>query len=55
MADGGFMDSLQILIIYKALRLPVLVFAIGFIIFYLYSKKRRDKVEEPKYRMLEED
>lgn len=43
------------LVVYKALRLPVLVIAITFITFYLYSKKRRELVETPKYRMLDED
>ncbi|HMV44047.1 MAG TPA: cbb3-type cytochrome c oxidase subunit 3 [Leptospiraceae bacterium] len=43
------------LVVYKALRLPVLVIAIMFITFYLYSKKRRELVETPKYRMLDED
>lgn len=46
---------MDLLIIYKGLRLPLLVIAIGYIIFYVYSKKRRDRMEEPKYRMLEED
>ena len=47
--------EMDILMVYKALRLPVLVIAITFIIFYVYNRKRRDKMEEPKYRMLEED
>lgn len=46
---------MDLLIIYKGLRLPLLVIAIGYIIFYVYNKKRRDRIEEPKYRMLEED
>lgn len=48
-------ESTTLLIVYKALRLPVLVIALGFIIYYLYNKKNRNRVEEPKYRMLEED
>jgi cbb3-type cytochrome oxidase subunit 3 len=47
--------EMDILMVYKALRLPVLVIAITFIIFYVYNRKRKDKMEEPKYRMLEED
>lgn len=34
--------------------LSLVVIFIG-IIFYYYSKKRKSKVEEPKYRMLEDD
>ena len=43
------------LMVYKSLRLPVMILAIAYITFYLYSKKRRDAVEIPKYRMLDED
>lgn len=43
------------LMIYKALRLPVMILAISYITYYLYSKKRREAVEVPKYRMLDED
>ncbi|MCP5500076.1 MAG: cbb3-type cytochrome c oxidase subunit 3 [Leptospiraceae bacterium] len=49
------MEHFDLLLIYKSLRLPILVIAIGYIIFYVYSKKRRTQIEEPKYRMLEED
>ena len=45
----------EILIAYNALRLPLLVGAIAFVIFYVYNKKRKDILENPKYRMLEED
>lgn len=48
-------DDTTLLLIYKALRLPVLVIAMGFIVYYLYNKKNRNRMEEPKYRMLEED
>ncbi|MBP9889900.1 MAG: cbb3-type cytochrome c oxidase subunit 3 [Leptospiraceae bacterium] len=43
------------LMIYKSLRLPVMILAICYITFYLYSKKRKEAVETPKYRMLDED
>ncbi|EPG75663.1 hypothetical protein LEP1GSC058_0571 [Leptospira fainei serovar Hurstbridge str. BUT 6] len=46
------LDTLQI---YKALRLPVLVIAIAIIFAYVYGRKRKDRMEKPKYRMLEED
>ncbi|TGN18762.1 cbb3-type cytochrome c oxidase subunit 3 [Leptospira idonii] len=46
------LDSLQI---YKALRLPVMMIAIAVISLYVYRKSRKDRIEEPKYRMLEED
>ncbi|MEM7179948.1 MAG: cbb3-type cytochrome c oxidase subunit 3 [Spirochaetota bacterium] len=46
---------LELLILYKGLRLPLMGIAICYIIFYVYSKKRRARIEEPKYRMLEED
>ncbi|EQA36132.1 hypothetical protein LEP1GSC050_1105 [Leptospira broomii serovar Hurstbridge str. 5399] len=46
------LDTLQI---YKALRLPVLVIAIAIIFAYVYARKRKDRMEKPKYRMLEED
>jgi cbb3-type cytochrome oxidase subunit 3 len=45
----------ELLTIYKAIRLPLLVFALTFIIFYVYNKKRKDRLEAPKYRMLDED
>lgn len=48
-------EATTLLLVYKALRLPVLVIALAFIIYYLYNKKNRNRVEEPKYRMLEED
>ncbi|PJZ70460.1 CcoQ/FixQ family Cbb3-type cytochrome c oxidase assembly chaperone [Leptospira perolatii] len=46
------LDTLQI---YKSLRLPLLVLAITIITFYVYSRKRKERMENPKYRMLEED
>lgn len=49
------MDELDLLIIYKSLRLPILIIAVVYVFFYVYNKKRKDKLEEPKYRMLEED
>lgn len=48
-------ETTTLLLVYKALRLPVLVIALAFIIYYLYNKKNRNRMEEPKYRMLEED
>jgi hypothetical protein len=50
------MGENELLIAYKALRLPLLVLALGFITWYVYGgRKRRAQMEEPKYRMLEED
>ncbi|TGJ98462.1 cbb3-type cytochrome c oxidase subunit 3 [Leptospira langatensis] len=46
------LDTLQI---YKALRLPLLGFSILYIIFYVYKSSRKERMEEPKYKMLEED
>ncbi|WP_411822483.1 cbb3-type cytochrome c oxidase subunit 3 [Leptospira sp. 'Mane'] len=46
------LDTLQI---YKALRLPVMILAISIIVLYVYRKSRKERIEEPKYRMLEED
>ena len=43
------------LVIYKGMRLPVLMVAIIFIVFYVYNRKRKEHLENPKYRMLEED
>jgi hypothetical protein len=48
-------EDMTLLMIYKSLRLPILMIAISYITFYLYSKKRRELVELPKYRMLDED
>ena len=45
----------DLLLIYKALRLPLLGLAIVFITFYVYNRKRKEHFENPKYRMLEED
>ena len=45
----------SILVIYKSLRLPVLVAAIIYIIIYVYNSKRKEQLEKPKYRMMEED
>ena len=46
------MDTLQI---YKALRLPIMMIAIFIIALYVYRRSRKERIEEPKYRMLEED
>lgn len=46
---------MDLLIIYKALRLPVLVFALGVITFILYKKKNRKEFEVAKIRMMEEE
>ncbi|EPG67106.1 cbb3-type cytochrome c oxidase subunit 3 [Leptospira wolffii] len=46
------LDALQI---YKSLRLPVMVIAISIIILYVYRRSRKDRMESPKFRMLEED
>ncbi|MCE9502073.1 MAG: cbb3-type cytochrome c oxidase subunit 3 [Leptospira sp.] len=44
-----------LLVIYKSLRLPVLIAAIIYIVIYVYNSKRKEQLERPKYRMLEED
>jgi hypothetical protein len=50
------MTEVDLLIIYKSFRLPLLMVAMGFITWYTYgSKKRRERIEEAKFRMLEED
>ncbi len=49
------MDELDLLILYKSLRLPVLIIAVVYVFFYVYNKKRKDRLEAPKYKMLEED
>lgn len=50
------MGEIELLVIYKSLRLPVLVAALLFITWYTYgSKTRRERIEQAKYRMLEED
>lgn len=49
------MDEVTLLVIYKALRLPVLVIALGYIFYYVYNKKRKEQLEAPKYKILEED
>jgi cbb3-type cytochrome oxidase subunit 3 len=49
------MSELDLLILYKSVRLPILILAVGYVFFYVYNKKRKDQLEEPKYRMLEED
>lgn len=49
------MDELDLLILYKSLRLPVLIAAVAFVFYYVFSKKRKKRLEEPKYKMLEED
>ncbi|MCW7470856.1 cbb3-type cytochrome c oxidase subunit 3 [Leptospira kanakyensis] len=49
------MNEADILLVYKSLRLPVLVIAISYITYYVYKKRTKDEMEKPKYRMLEED
>lgn len=50
------MSEVEILVIYKSLRLPVLVLALGFITWYTYgNQRRRETIEQAKFRMLEED
>lgn len=49
------MGEVELLVIYKAIRLALLVIGLGFITWYVYNKKRDKSIEEPKYRMLEED
>lgn len=49
------MNEEMLLLIYKSLRLPVLVIALSFITWYVYSKKRKEEMEAPKYNMLKED
>ncbi|MDF3819929.1 cbb3-type cytochrome c oxidase subunit 3 [Leptospira sp. 96542] len=49
------MDDSNLLLIYKSLRLPLLVLAIGYITYYVYKQRTKDEMEKPKYRMLEED
>ncbi|GBF51873.1 cytochrome oxidase maturation protein [Leptospira ryugenii] len=49
------MTESDILIVYKGLRLPVLVLAIGYIIYYVYKVRTKEEVERPAQRMLEED
>ncbi|EIE00491.1 cbb3-type cytochrome c oxidase subunit 3 [Leptospira licerasiae] len=46
------LDTLQI---YKSLRLPILVISIFTIILYVYRSSRKERMEKPKFRMLEED
>lgn len=45
----------DLLVIYKAIRLPILVIALTYIIFYVYNTRRKDRLEAPKYKMLDED
>ncbi|ABJ76049.1 MULTISPECIES: hypothetical protein [Leptospira] len=47
--------ELELIQIYKFLRLPILVTAIILITSYVYNHKRKTQMEEPKFRMLEED
>ncbi|AXR61582.1 MULTISPECIES: hypothetical protein [Leptospira] len=47
--------ELELIQIYKFLRLPILVTAIILITSYVYNRKRKAQMEEPKFRMLEED
>jgi hypothetical protein len=50
------MGEIELLVIYKSLRLPILVAALLFITWYTYGNKaRREKIEQAKFRMLEED
>ncbi len=50
----NFME-LELIQIYKFARLPILVIAIILIASYVYNRKRKAQMEEPKFRMLEED
>lgn len=45
----------ELLTLYKAVRLPLLVFVLAYIIFYVYKRGRKDEMESPKFRMLEDD
>ncbi|AYV54535.1 hypothetical protein [Leptospira kmetyi] len=47
--------ELELIQIYKFARLPILVMAIALITAYVYNRKRSKEMEEPKFRMLEED
>ncbi|XDD48839.1 cbb3-type cytochrome c oxidase subunit 3 [Leptospira sp. WS92.C1] len=47
--------ELELIQIYKFARLPLLVLAITLITFYVYNRKRKTQMEDPKFRMLEED
>ena len=49
------MDEVTLLIIYKSLRLPLLVIALLYVVVHVYRKRNREMMETPKYRMLEED
>ncbi|MDZ4726320.1 MAG: cbb3-type cytochrome c oxidase subunit 3 [Leptospira sp.] len=49
------MNDSDILLIYKSLRLPFLVIAIGYITYYVYKKRTKEEIERPAHRMLEED
>jgi hypothetical protein len=49
------MSDEDLLIIYKGLRLPLLVIAIGYITYYVYKKRTKEEIERPAKRMLEED
>ncbi|TGL58385.1 cbb3-type cytochrome c oxidase subunit 3 [Leptospira sarikeiensis] len=46
------LDTLQI---YKSLRLPILFLSILIISLYVYRNSRKERMEKPKFRMLEED
>lgn len=43
------------LVIYNALRLPVMIVGMLFITLYVYNRKKEEHMESPKYRMMEED
>lgn len=49
------MNDADLLLIYKSMRLPILVIAIAYITYYVYKKRSKEEMEKPKYRMLEED
>ncbi|TGK25838.1 cbb3-type cytochrome c oxidase subunit 3 [Leptospira yasudae] len=47
--------ELELIQIYKFARLPILALAIALITAYVYNRKRKTEMEEPKFRMLQED
>jgi hypothetical protein len=49
------MDNDFLLLLYKQSRLFLMMAVMGGIYLYTYSKSRKDSLENPKYRMLEED
>jgi len=49
------MNEIELLIFYKSFRLPLLILVLSYILYFLYNKRNREKMEIPKYRMMEED